>query len=247
MKFLLGFLMMFFSSVAIASDADGVTISEPFARASMQYNSAAFMSIVNNGDDTAIVAARSAVSEVVELHTHREESGVMRMRQVEKIDLPSGETVMLKPGGLHVMLIGLKQALEVDTEISVTLIYADGSETSLMMPVVNVMRGQGMSHGSGQMKGDGHGQGMKQGKGMAQGQGGGRNKIKGGGYEGCGGMGHGEGYAHGKGHGMKHGEGYQHGKGHGKKHGEGYAHGKGHGMKHGKAYEQCEGHSQVSQ
>lgn len=243
MKFLLGFLMMFFSSVVVASDADQVTISEPFARASMQYNSAAFMTIVNNGDDTAIVAASSPVSEVVELHTHREENGVMRMRQVEKIDLPSGETVMLKPGGLHVMLIDLKQALEVDTEISVTLIYADGSETSLMMPVVNVMRGHGMGHGSGHMKGEGHGEGMKHGKGMGHGH----SMKHGEGYEGCGGKGHGEGYAHGQGHGMKHGEGYQHGKGHGKKHGEGYAHGKGHGMKHGKGYEQCEGHSQVSQ
>ncbi len=243
MKLLLGFLMMFFSSVVFASDADEVTISEPFALASMQYNSAAFMTIVNNGDDTAIVAARSPVSEVVELHTHREENGVMRMRQVEKIDLPSGETVMLKPGGLHVMLIDLKQALEVDTEISVTLIYADGSESSLMMPVVNVMRGHGMGHGSGHMKGEGHGQGMKHDKGMGH-----EHSMKHGeGYEGCGGKGHGEGYAHGKGHGMKHGEGYQHGKGHGKKHGEGYAHGKGHGMKHGKGYEQCEGHSQVSQ
>ena len=224
MKFLLGFLMIFFSS-------------------------AAFMTILNNGDDTAIVAARSPVSEVVELHTHREENGVMRMRQVEKIDLPSGETVMLKPGGLHVMLIDLKQVLEVETEISVTLVYADGSETSLMMPVVNVMRSHGMGHGSGHMKSEGQGQGMKHGEGMGhgkghgEGMGHGHSMKHGEGYEGCGGKGHGEGYAHGKGHGMKHGEGYQHGK----KHGEDYAHGKGHGMKHGKDYEHCEGHGQMSQ
>ena len=243
MKFLFAFLMVVFSSVVGASDADQVTISEPFARASMQYNSAAFMTIRNEGNDSAIVAARSPVSEVVELHTHREENGVMRMRQVEKIDLPAGETVMLKPGGLHVMLIDLKQALEAGSEISVTLVYADGSETALMMPVVNVMRGHGMSHGKGMKKGED----MGNGQGMAEKQATGRNQIKGQGYEQCEGHGRGEGYAHGKGHGMKHGEGYEHGKGHGMKHGEGYAHGKGHGMKQGKGYEQCEGHGQMSQ
>ncbi len=233
MKFLLGFLMVFFSSLAIASDADQVTVSEPFARASQLNNSAAFMTLMNKGNDTAIVAARSAVAGVVELHTHREENGVMRMRQVDRIDLPAGEMVALKPGGLHVMLIDLKQALEVGSEISVTLIYADGSETSLKMPVVNVMRGHGMNHGAGQMQSGGHGQGMKQGNSMGQQQGSARNQLKGGDYAQCADQGYGEGYAQGMGHGKKHGEGYKHGKGHGMKHGEGYA--------QGKSYQQCQG------
>lgn len=249
MKFLLGFLITFFSSVVVASDADQVSINEPFARASMQTNSAVFMTVLNAGNDSALVSARSPVAKVVELHTHREENGMMRMRQVEKIDLPAGQTVMLKPGGLHVMLIGLKQALEAGSEVSVTLAFADGSEKTLMAPVVNVMRGQGMSHGSGQMQGGSHAQGMKHGagngQGMGQQQGAGRNQIKGQGYQQC--EGHGEGYAQGKGHGKKHGEGYEHGQGHGMKHGEGYEHGKGHGMKQGKGYEQCEGRGQMNQ
>ena len=172
-------------------------------------------------EDTALVAARSPVSEVVELHTHREENGVMRMRQVEKIELPAGETITLKPGGLHVMLIGLKQPLELDTEIPVSLVFADGSEKSVMMPVVNVMRG--------------HGNAMKHGQGMGQNQSAGRNQLQGNaqGHQQC--------------QGMQHGEGYEHGKGHAMNHGEGYEHGKGHGMKHGEGYEQCQGMGQMSQ
>ena len=45
----------------------------------------------------------------------------MRMRQIEKIDLPAGQSVKLQPGGLHVMLIGLKQNLVPDENVPITL------------------------------------------------------------------------------------------------------------------------------
>lgn len=101
-----------------------------------QPNSAAFMEVSNKGSaDLALVGGSSPVAEVVELHTHTMEGGMMRMRQVEKIDLPAGETVSLKPGGLHVMLIGLKQKLVPDQEVSLTLLFNDGSEVTLQAPV----------------------------------------------------------------------------------------------------------------
>ncbi|NCC28249.1 MAG: copper chaperone PCu(A)C, partial [Gammaproteobacteria bacterium] len=75
------------------------------------------------------------VSEVVELHTHVEEDGMMRMRRIEKIEIPAGETVTLKPGGLHVMLIGLKQPLEPGDTVDLALTFEDGSRIPVQAPV----------------------------------------------------------------------------------------------------------------
>ena len=101
-----------------------LTVNDPYVRAVPpgQPNSAAFMGLVNGtGAPRALVGGRSDVAEVVELHTHTMEDGMMKMRRVERIDLPAGETVTLDPGGLHVMLIGLKRGLKPGDQIDLTL------------------------------------------------------------------------------------------------------------------------------
>jgi copper(I)-binding protein len=122
----------------MATQGAEVAIGDPYVRAVPpgQANSAVFMSLENRSDqDQALVAAESDVSEIVELHTHIEEGGMMRMRQIEKIDVPAGETVILQPGGLHVMLIGLQQALEPGQTIDLTLVFEDGSRMPVQAPV----------------------------------------------------------------------------------------------------------------
>jgi copper(I)-binding protein len=122
----------------MATQGAEVAIGDPYVRAVPpgQANSAVFMSLENRSDqDQALVAAESDVSEIVELHTHIEEGGMMRMRRIEKIDVPAGETVILQPGGLHVMLIGLQQALEPGQTIDLTLVFEDGSRMPVQAPV----------------------------------------------------------------------------------------------------------------
>jgi copper(I)-binding protein len=126
------------TAVSLAAQGADVSIGDPYARAVPpgQPNSAVFMSIANqSGQNQALVGAESAASEIVELHTHVEEDGMMRMRRIEKIEVPAGETVSLKPGGLHVMLIGLKQPLEPGEAVDLTLIFEDGSRTPVQAPV----------------------------------------------------------------------------------------------------------------
>ena len=72
---------------------------------------------------------------MVELHTHVNEDGVMKMRKVDKIAIPAGQTVALKPGGLHVMLIGLKEKLEPGKEVHMNLIFDNGGKEHIMAPV----------------------------------------------------------------------------------------------------------------
>jgi hypothetical protein len=144
---LLGTLLALGVPPVLAEQA--VVVSEPYARAVPpgQPNSAVFMRIDNGSDqDRALVGAASPAADVVELHTHRMEDGMMKMRRVEQIDLPAGESVSLQPGGLHVMLIGLKQQLQPGEDVVVTLTFDDGSELALTAPVREIMP-MGQMHG----------------------------------------------------------------------------------------------------
>ena len=127
--------------------AEDVQAEDAYVRAVPpgQPNSAAFMSLTNKGDtDHVLVGAESNVSKVAELHTHSMEGGMMKMRPAEKIDLPAGETVKLQPGGLHIMLIGLTRQLSPGEDVEITLVFEDGSRTSLQASVKTVQ--QTMEH-----------------------------------------------------------------------------------------------------
>lgn len=136
---LIGFCLIVMSQLVVAGSAgEMVMVDDPYVRAVPpgQPNSASFMSLHNMSDkDIALVGASSSAAEVVELHTHTMEDGMMRMRRVEQIDLPAGEVTSLKPGGLHVMLIGLKQKLVPGEKIGLSLSFDDGSELKVVAPV----------------------------------------------------------------------------------------------------------------
>ncbi len=100
----------------------------------------AFMDIKNSGADLKVVSAESSISKVVELHTHIKDGDVMRMRKVPAIELPANSTTHLKPGGLHVMFIGLKETLKIDQKIDLQLNFSDGSSQSLEVPVKMIQK-----------------------------------------------------------------------------------------------------------
>ncbi len=121
--------------------AETIEVQDAYVRAVPpgQPNSAAFMTITNHGSEArALLAAESDTAEVVELHTHRLENGMMQMRQLEQIDLPAGETVTLAPGGLHLMLIGLTETLAAGDQVELTLGFDDGDEQTLNLPVKRI-------------------------------------------------------------------------------------------------------------
>jgi hypothetical protein len=135
------------------SAADQVEVQDAYVRAVPpgQPNSASFMGL-HNGDsrDHALVGAASPAAKVVELHTHTMVDGMMQMRPVDKIELPAGATTSLKPGGFHVMLIGLQQPLVPDQTVPLTLNFEDGSQTQVSAPVRKLqmhMHQQEMDHG----------------------------------------------------------------------------------------------------
>lgn len=141
----LGVLTTLFSVVALAgSAADDIAVHNAYVRAVPPGtpNSAAFMNLMNNGSsDHAIVRAESGISKVVELHTHKMEGGMMKMTPVEKIGVGANAKTILKPGGLHVMFLGLKQDVKAGDKVEFKLIFEDGSETTVTAPVKKVMAG----------------------------------------------------------------------------------------------------------
>jgi copper(I)-binding protein len=114
-----------------------ISIREPWARTSLVSTSAAFMLFTNNQEqDDTLVRAESDVCETVELHTHIKEGDIMRMRPLKDgITLAAHHSVSLKPGGLHVMLIGLKRPLLEGEKIFLKLYFHKAGIVSLAVPI----------------------------------------------------------------------------------------------------------------
>jgi copper(I)-binding protein len=128
--------------------ADDIALEGAYVRAVPpgQPNSAAFLTLSNAGDvDHALVTVRSDAAEVVELHTHIHDEGVMRMRRIERIEVPAGTDQVLEPGGLHIMLIGLTRQLKPGDDVALTLQLEDGSSIELLAPV-RPIEGMGGGH-----------------------------------------------------------------------------------------------------
>ncbi|WP_421240775.1 copper chaperone PCu(A)C [Aeromonas enteropelogenes] len=98
-------------------------------------NTAAFMVLKNDADQAVkLVAASSPAAGRAELHNHLHENGVMKMRQVESIEIPAKGEVVLKPGSLHIMLFEIGTLSE-QTPMPLTLTLDDGQQLALSLPV----------------------------------------------------------------------------------------------------------------
>ena len=120
--------------------ADGITFSNFQARASIgrMPNSGAYGEIRSTSIDRLIKAKSSAAS-LVKLHEHVNDHGVMRMREVKAgLAINPSTPVVMKPGGYHIMLIGLKAPLEEGTFIDLSLEFESGKTFDLTIPVVSI-------------------------------------------------------------------------------------------------------------
>ncbi|MDX1352326.1 MAG: copper chaperone PCu(A)C [Thiomicrorhabdus sp.] len=136
--------------VFAASVADSIEVSDPYVRMvpPTAPATAAFMEIKNTGDkDHALVSAKAYINKTTELHNHIHDNGVMRMRQVQKIDLPAGQSTALKPGGFHIMLIGLNAPVQKDQVIKIDLTFDDGSTKTVEAKGRPLMPMKGMKMG----------------------------------------------------------------------------------------------------
>lgn len=110
------------------------TVADAWVRATVPQQKAtgAFMQLTSDVD-ARLVSASSPVAGVVEVHEMTMQGEVMKMSRVPALALPAGKTVELKPGGYHVMLLGLKQQVQDGDQIPLTLVIEgkDGSRQKL--------------------------------------------------------------------------------------------------------------------
>lgn len=121
-----------------AAGAAELKVEKPWARATAgrSENGAAYMILIGGDKGDTLLRASSPVAETVELHTHLEEDGVMRMRPVPAIDISHNEKVELKPGGLHIMLMGLKGPLKEGRHFPLTLTFERAGNVETDVPIL---------------------------------------------------------------------------------------------------------------
>lgn len=137
MKLLIIFLSFFLAFNTGQAQIDGpmIFVDQARARATKGQNGAIFMNILNNERvEWNLVSAEvsSDICDHVELHTHIQEGAVFRMRPVTEISLNPGTVTELKPGGLHIMLIGLKKELKAGDQFQLVLKFKGGKDPFIL-------------------------------------------------------------------------------------------------------------------
>ena len=137
--------------------AQAVKVDEPWVRGTVaaQKATGAFMRLTPQ-KNVRLVAASSPVAAVVEIHEMTMVDQVMRMRAIPGLDLQTGRTTELKPGGYHVMLMELKQTLSAGDVVPLTLVFEDEAKQRFTQDVQAPVT----ALGAGNMAPKGHG-GMK--------------------------------------------------------------------------------------
>jgi copper(I)-binding protein len=119
--------------------AGDVMVMDAYARAASKIakSGAAFMVIHNHSDqDDRLIAAASDVAKRVELHTHIEKDGVVRMTKLKNgMVIPAGGMHVLKRRGDHIMFMGLTRSLEHGDVIELTLIFEQAGDVTMTVPV----------------------------------------------------------------------------------------------------------------
>jgi copper(I)-binding protein len=140
---LAGAAVVFISSMAIAEiySAGGLQIGNPWARATPKGATvgAGYLTITNKGAEAdRLIGGSAAPAARFEVHTTVMENGVARMRQVTGLEIKPGETVELAPGGMHVMLMGLKQPLRQGQAVKGTLVFEKAGTVAIEFTVQGI-------------------------------------------------------------------------------------------------------------
>lgn len=124
------------SHAVLAAEATGITVHDGYIRLPPPGSpAAAYFTLKNSGADRALVDADCACAGMTMIHESIEQDGMARMRHVDSAALPSGGELVLKPGGLHVMLMRLNAPLKAGDTLPLTLHFADGDTLTVRLPV----------------------------------------------------------------------------------------------------------------
>ncbi|WP_373975644.1 copper chaperone PCu(A)C [Chitinibacter sp. SCUT-21] len=147
----LGLALMLTMGTALAHDyqVGELKIGHPWTRATAPAAKmgGVFLSVNNLGaEGDTLLKAESTVAELTELHKMEMVDGVMKMRQMTSITIPAKGELKLSPGGLHIMLINLKQPLQEGEKIPLKLTFAKAGVVEVKVKV-EAMGSKGVQNG----------------------------------------------------------------------------------------------------
>jgi periplasmic copper chaperone A len=121
-------IVLFVILLVSCNQTQNISIKEAWARPGTAGSNSAVYFIIDNPTSQAIslVSASSEVAVHVEIHTTmHNEHGTAMMRPLDSVEIPAKSLVEFVPGGLHVMLIGLVDDLQIGDQISISLTFDD--------------------------------------------------------------------------------------------------------------------------
>ncbi len=121
-----------------SGEGGSISVTDAWARTSPMANSmgAVYMTLVNDGrSDDELLSVRSDVAMMTEIHQTSESGGMMQMSPVQGIVVPGNGQAELKPGGYHIMLMGVTEPLQAGQQIELTLRFAQAGEVTVTAEV----------------------------------------------------------------------------------------------------------------
>lgn len=135
-------LLMLAASPAVAHDykLGALEIGHPWARATPPTapTGGGYLSVKNTGTEPdRLISVSSPGAETVQVHEMKMDGNVMRMRELEHpLEIKPGETVTLAPGGMHLMMMGLKAPLKQGEKVPLTLVFEKAGKIDVELAVV---------------------------------------------------------------------------------------------------------------
>ena len=115
-------------------------IGHPWARATPPTAPAGggYLTVTNKGTtEDRLISVKSPAAGAVQVHEMKMEGNIMRMREVEGgLAIPPGATVALAPGGLHLMMMGLREPLKQGERVPVTLVFEKAGSINVELAVI---------------------------------------------------------------------------------------------------------------
>jgi len=131
-------LLAAFALSACSPGESAIAIEQAWLRAppAGAPTAAVYLTIANTGSgDDALVAVSTPAAGRASLHATREENGMVEMRAIERLAVPAGERVSLKPQGRHIMLEALEARPEPGEQIVLRLTFENAGEREIAVPV----------------------------------------------------------------------------------------------------------------
>lgn len=126
----------------VLAGGEDVVIEDAWSRASIGTSrpGVAYMTLHNAGAEPVVVAGlRTDLAMMPMIHaTSTDAQGVTRMSHMEAVEIPTGETVALEPGGLHLMLMDLQRPMVEGESYTLSVIFADGTEATVEVPILGI-------------------------------------------------------------------------------------------------------------